>query len=104
MESAEPPFVESGEMGKGSFQVCIDPLVAGATQREAPIVCPLEIGPTMNNFGQVVENIESRLNRAVHVRFWGEAGVKFPRLTRLAECLGNRNIIKKENLYTIILN
>jgi hypothetical protein len=44
----------------------------------------------MNNFGQVVENIESRLNRAVHVRFWGEAGVKFPRLTRLTVMAENQ--------------
>jgi hypothetical protein len=28
-ESAEPSFVEMGEMGKGSFQVCLTPLVAG---------------------------------------------------------------------------
>jgi hypothetical protein len=83
MESAEPPFVEMGDMGKGSFQVCLDPLVAGAIQREAPIICPLEIGTTMTNFSQEIEHMKSRMNRAVHVRFWGRAGVKFPCLTRL---------------------
>ena len=87
MESAEPPLVEMGDMGKGSFQVCLDPLVARAIQREASFIYPLEIGPTMNNFGQVVENIESRLNRAVQVRCCGKAGVKFPCLTRLVAIL-----------------
>ena len=83
VESAELALVEMGEMGKGSFQVRLDPLVAGALQRATYSICPLEIGTTMTNFSQENQNMKSRLNRAVHVHFLGEAGVKFPRLTRL---------------------
>ena len=84
MESAKPSFVEMGEMGKGSFQVCLAPLAAGVIQRTVPTIRPLEIGTSMTNFSQVIENMKSRMNRAVHVRFCGKAGVKFPCLTRLA--------------------
>ncbi len=70
-------------MGKGSFQVCLDPLVEYATQRAALITCSLEIGTTMIKFSQEIEHMKCRMNRAVHVRRWGRAGVKFPWLTRL---------------------
>jgi hypothetical protein len=49
----------------------------------APITCPLEIGTTMIKFSQEIEHMKCRMNRAVHVRRWGRAGVKFPWLTRL---------------------
>jgi hypothetical protein len=83
VESAEPLLVEMYKMGKGSFQVCLDPLVAGAIQREAPIICPLEIGTTMTNFSQMIEHMKSRMNSAVQARLSVKAGVKFPCLTRL---------------------
>ena len=84
VESTEQPLVKMGEIGKGSFQVCLDPLVAGAIQREATIICPLAIGTTTTNFSQVIEHMKSRMNRSVNVRCCGKAGVKFPCLTRLA--------------------
>jgi hypothetical protein len=88
VESAEPLLVEMYKMGKGSFQVCHDPLVSGAIQREAPIICPLEIGTTMTNFSQVIEHMKSRMNPAVQARFSVKATVKFPCLTRLVVMLG----------------
>ena len=38
----------------------------------------------MTFFSQVNKKLESPMNREVHVRFCGKAGVKFPCLTRLA--------------------
>ena len=38
-------------------------------------------------FSQVIEDMKSRMHRAVHVRFCGKAGVKFPCLTRLVAIL-----------------
>ena len=72
-----------GEMGKGSIQVCLASLVAGAIQRTVPTIRPLEIGTTMTNFSQVIENIKSRVKGDFHVRFCGKVRVKFPCLTRL---------------------
>jgi len=63
-----------GDMGKGSFQVCLDPLVAYATQRAALITCSLEIGTTMIKFSQEIEHMKRWLNRAVQVRCCGKGG------------------------------
>ena len=81
--SAEPSFVEMGEMEKGSFQVCLAPLHAGKMLSTAYLICPLEFITYMTIFSQVIENRKSRMNREVHVRLGGKEGVKFPCLTRL---------------------
>jgi hypothetical protein len=47
----------------------------------------LDICTTMTNFSQMIQNMKSRMNREVHVRFRGKAGVKFPCLTRLQATL-----------------
>jgi hypothetical protein len=43
----------------------------------------------MTIFSQVIQNMKSRMNREVHVRFRGKAGVKFPCLTRLSVMLND---------------
>jgi hypothetical protein len=80
MELAEPLIIE---MGKEPFQVRLASLFARDT-RNNPNDFPLEISTTMTIFSQVNEHMKRCMNRAVHVRFWRNAGVKFPRLTRLA--------------------
>ena len=67
-------LVEMGDMGKGSFQVCLGPLVSGAIQRAALIRCSLEIGTTMFKFSQEIEHMKRWMNRAVQVRCCGKGG------------------------------
>jgi hypothetical protein len=51
----------------------------------------------MTIFSQVIENMKSRMNRDVHVRFCGKAGVKFPCLTRLAAIFTDLHFGAKSN-------
>ena len=89
MLPAEPSFVEMGKMGEGTLQVCLVALAAGTLPRKYRIICPLEIGTTMTIFSQVIQNMKSRMNREVHVRFRVKAGMKFPCLTRLSLMLND---------------
>ena len=67
-----------GKMGKGSIQVCLHSLVAGAIPRTSYLIYPLEIGTTVTKFCQVIENMKSQMNRDVYVLFLGQAWVKSP--------------------------
>jgi hypothetical protein len=69
-------------------------LAAGILPRESSKFCPLEVSATTTNFSQVIQNIMSRMNRAVPLPFSvqagtssGRAGVKFRCLARLGVML-----------------
>ncbi len=77
---------DGGEKGRTKRPASIlQPNPVGLEIRRKPyMVCPSEIGSTMAILVGGFMNMKSRMNREVHVRFCGKAGVRFLCLIRLA--------------------